>query len=111
MAALDPHGIEHPTLITESGRWTVAPMSVLLFDVLSVTSFDPTPIPELDRDDLNTSTLSLLETLSSINDRRLQENYNDAIYFRDQMRNAFRGGDIPLRERAFAENVCLNDSE
>lgn len=107
MAALDPHDVAHPTLVTESGRWTVAPMSVLLFNVLSTTSFDPVPLPEANEADLNVHTRSLLETLSALKERRLQENLNDAIYYRDQMRNAFRTGEISLRERALAENICL----
>lgn len=107
MASLDPHDIPHPTLITESGRWTVAPMSVLLFNILSVTDFSPTPIPELEPDNLHESTLCLQETLTMLNERRLQENYNDAIYYRDQMRTAFRTGNISLRERAIAENLCF----
>ena len=107
MASLDPHDVAHPTLVTESGRWTVAPMSVLLFNVLSVSHFDPTPLGELDQSKLSVSTCSLLESLSAINERRLQENYNDAIYFRDQMQTEFRAGEISLRERALAENICL----
>ena len=107
MASLDPHNVPHPTLITESGRWTVAPTSMLLFNVLSVTNFDPTPIPDTLPDDLSEWTVSLVESLSAIKERRLQENYNDAVYYRDQMRMAFRSGRITLRERAFGENVCL----
>ncbi len=108
MDALDPHSVPHPTLITESGRWTVAPMSVLMFNVLGVSSFEATPIGELNPDELSESTLSLLESLSALNERRLQENYNDAIYFRDKVRMEFRVGEISLRERALAENICLS---
>lgn len=107
MASLDPHGVPHPTLVTESGRWTVAPMSVLLFNVLSVTTFAPTPIPDWNFDSVSETTLSLMECLASLRERRLQENYNDAIYYRDQMRKEFRAGKISLRERAVAENICL----
>ncbi|MGI9515820.1 MAG: biosynthetic arginine decarboxylase, partial [Pirellulaceae bacterium] len=39
--------------------------------------------------------------------RSLQENYNDAIYYRDQLRQDFRIGRISLRERALGENICL----
>ena len=107
MASLDPHGVPHPTLITESGRWTVAPTSMLLFNVLAVTSFDPSPIPAHPEVEWSENTLALLDTLSALKERRLQENYNDAVYFRDQMRADFNAGRIALRERAFAENVCL----
>ncbi len=107
MNNLDAHGVPHPTIITESGRWTVAPMSVLLFNVLAVGNFDPDPLPDPLPENLSEPVKSLLHTLKDIDIRRLQENYNDAIYYRDQMRDAFRIGDINLRERALGENICL----
>ncbi len=107
MNNLDSHGVSHPTIITESGRWTVAPMSVLLFNILSVSHFDPDPLPDPLPENLSDPVRSLLQTLSDVDLRRLQENYNDAIYYRDQMRDAFRIGDINLRERALGENICL----
>lgn len=108
MNNLDSHGVAHPTIITESGRWTVAPMSVLLFNVLSVGNFDADPLPDPLPENLSEPVGSLLHTLKDIDIRRLQENYNDAIYYRDQMRDAFRIGDINLRERALGENICLH---
>ena len=107
MASLDPDGVEHPVLITESGRWTVAPMSVLMFNVLDVNRFSPLPMPETMPAELHESVVYLLDTLKSINARRLQENYNDAIYNLDEARKAFRSGTVSLRERALAENICL----
>ena len=38
-ASLNPEDIEHPVLISESGRWTVAPMSVLLVQCSGRESF------------------------------------------------------------------------
>ncbi len=107
MQSLDPHGVPHPNIISESGRWTVAPVSVLIFNILSVANFDAAPLPDPLPDDLCEPVRNLLYTLDHIELRRLQENYNDAIYYRDQMRNAFRVGDIHLRERALGENICL----
>ena len=105
--SLDPHGIPHPLIISESGRWTAAPMSVLLFNVLSVSNFDPDPLPDPLPGDLSEPLQNLQYTLDHIEPRRLQESFNDAIYYRDQMRQAFRTGVIHLRERALGENICL----
>ncbi len=104
---LDPHGAPHPVIISESGRWTVAPMSVLLFNVLSVSTFDAEPLPDTLPKDLSEPVKCLLDTLQHLRIRRLQENYNDAIYYRDQLRQGFRVGRINLRERALGENICL----
>ncbi len=57
ITVLDKNDIPHPTIITESGRATVAYYSVLLFNVLDVSSFDP-PIRSL-RHSLNQQTISL----------------------------------------------------
>jgi arginine decarboxylase len=117
MNSLDPHDVPHPTLVSESGRWTVAPTSVLLFNILSVTDFDPaedkTPQDETQenktQEDLEYSNpvINLLDTFENLQARRVQENYNDAIFFRDQLRDEFRAGSIRLRERAFGENIAL----
>ncbi len=110
MESLDPHQTAHPVIVSESGRWTVAPMSVLLFDVLEVNKFTPQPLPEdidQQKGNLHESIVSLLDSLECIDSRRLQENYNDALYYLGQARLAFRSGEISLRERALAENICL----
>jgi arginine decarboxylase len=101
--------IPHPVLISESGRWTVAPMSVLLFNVLEVNHFSPLPLPRIEDipTPMHESVDCLLNALENIDTRRLQENYNDAIYNRDLAREAFRNGTVNLRERALAENICL----
>ena len=107
MASLGPEDVDHPVLITESGRWTVAPVSVLLFNVLDVNRFSPLPMPETMPEQLHESVVCLLDTLQAIDARRLQENYNDAIYNLGEARKAFRSGIVSLRERALAENICL----
>ena len=105
--SLDPHNVPHPTIISESGRWTVAPMSVLLFDILDVSHFRPQPLPGPLPEDLHDSVKSLMHTLEHVALGRLQENCNDAIYYRDQARRAFQIGEVSLRERALAENISL----
>ena len=50
---LDAHGIDHPHIVTESGRATVAYSSLLLFDILDVMHFEPTPVPEQLPDGVN----------------------------------------------------------
>jgi arginine decarboxylase len=42
MSILDPSGVPHPIIITESGRITVTYYSVLLFNVLDVKNFRST---------------------------------------------------------------------
>src|SRR5690606_11062044 len=44
--ALDEYDIPHPTIVTESGRATVAHTAILLFNILDITHFEPAPLPE-----------------------------------------------------------------
>lgn len=107
MATLDPLGIKHPVIITESGRATVAHSSVLLFDCLSVTSFDPEPLPVEQPEQQHELIRNLYWVLNAITPKNLQECHNDAIYYRDEIREGFRRGDIDLRDTAKADNIFL----
>jgi len=105
MGILDKNKIQHPTIITESGRMIVAYYSMLLFNVLDVSSFVPSPIPEnLPRiaNDLFGNLMSAYEMVSL---KTIQECCNDALYYRNQALQLFKHGHITLRERAMAENI------
>lgn len=111
--ALDPYNIPHPVIITESGRATVAYSSVLLFNILDVSHFDPKPLPQSLSDHHhelihNLFNVLTLITVTSTKGHRLQEHHNDAIHYRDEIRELFRRGQISLRDRALGENIFLN---
>lgn len=97
------YGVEHPTLVTESGRAVVAYYSVLVFNVLDVTNApgedNPPAIPE----DASELLKCLVDTNRMISWKNLQECYNDACYYRDQLRAQFFYGNSTLRERGLGE--------
>ena len=105
MQTMDEAEIAHPTIITESGRATVAYYSVLLFNILDVSRFEAEPLPESLSEDAPEMLHNMLEVFRSLTLRNLQEGYNDAIFYRDEIRNRFKHGDITLRERAVGENI------
>jgi arginine decarboxylase len=107
MGVLDPQGIEHPVIVTESGRATVAYSSILLFNILDVTRFEPGEVPGPDPKGEHPLIGNLRESLKSINPRNLQESYNDAAYYREEIRELFKRGQIRLRELSLAENIFL----
>lgn len=95
----------HPTIITESGRHTIAYFSILLFNILGVTKFEPARIPSEIPENASEMTKDLMNVLKTINARNLQECFHDAIYYRDEIRILFKNGRISLRERAIAEST------
>lgn len=82
-------------------------MSVLLFNILEVNDFQPQTLPDPLPQGIDESIDGLIETLDHIQSRRLQENLNDAVYYRDRARKSFQAGNINLRQRAIAENIFL----
>ncbi|WP_136796143.1 MULTISPECIES: biosynthetic arginine decarboxylase [Desulfosediminicola] len=105
ITVLDKNDIPHPTIITESGRAIVAYCSLLLFNILDISSFEPMPIPEklpvVDNDLLE----NLMATYNMVEVKNIQECCNDALFYRSQARQLFKHGHITIRERALAENL------
>jgi len=111
MRTLDPEGIPHPTIITESGRATIAYSSVLIFNVLDVATFRAGQIPDQIDGSEHSLIQSLKESLDALSEKNLQECYNDAIFYRDEARELFKRGQLSLRTRALSENLFLKIME
>lgn len=105
MATLDEQNIAHPSIITESGRATVAYYSVLLFNVLDVSRFEISPLPGKNAEENPEVIENMLEVRENLTVRNIQEAFNDAIYYRDQARQFFKHGELSLRQRALADNI------
>ncbi len=99
-------GVAHPTLVTESGRAVSAYHSVLVFNILDVMSAPgseakaPT-LPENAGEILK----ALDETHRMLTRKNIQECYNDANFYRDQLRMQFYYGTTTLRERGVGEAI------
>ncbi len=103
MSIMDEKNIEHPHIITESGRATVAYYSILLFNILDVNMIEVGELPDKLDDNYPEAVHNLKETLHSVNLRSLQECYNDAMYYYDEVRQLFITGRASLRQRTMAE--------
>ncbi len=98
--------VPHPTLVTESGRAIVSYHAALVFNVLDVASAPgqdaaPPSLPENASEVLK----SLDETRRMLTRKNIQECYNDANYYRDQLRMQFFYGNASLRERGIGEAI------
>jgi arginine decarboxylase len=113
--SLRSSGAAHPVLITESGRATVSYASVLLFNILDVRDHRPSPLPDNLQDTLSFKADSdapdalknLWWVAQNLSLDNFQESYNDAIYYRDALREDFLRGQVGLPIRALADNIAL----
>lgn len=102
-SALDETGTPHPTLVSESGRSVVAHYAVLVFDILDVAESSSLQQTVELPDSFHEYTHYLAALPDALTDHNLQECFNDATFYRDQLRSMFCYGKISLRERGFAD--------
>tara|TARA_R110001599_G_scaffold145321_1_gene327561 strand:+ start:3702 stop:5648 length:1947 start_codon:yes stop_codon:yes gene_type:complete len=104
---LDPLEIDHPVIISESGRATVAYSSMLLFNILNVSSSRPTTTAGTPPENCVETLRNLHDIQARLSEQNFQECYNDALFYRDELRELFHHGQASLRERALAESIFL----
>ncbi len=103
--ACDEHGIEHPDVITEAGRWMVAHHSVLVFDVLGVNEVRTGKPPEPVTEDDAKVVQDLGEVWRGINRKNVRECYHDAVQIKEDAATLFSLGQLDLRARARVERL------
>jgi arginine decarboxylase len=108
MSTLEPTGVAHPVIVTESGRATVAYSSVLLFNILDVTSYEPGEAAPVVPEDAHELVKNMKEVLAGVSAKNAKECFNDANYYREEIRELFRRGQMPLRALSMAENIYLH---
>lgn len=102
--ACDMGKVNHPTIVSESGRAIASHQSVLVFDIMGANQVSvATPQPIADPEHLIIR--NLWEAYNSVDLNNYQEIYNDAIQFREEAFNLFNLGYFTLAERAKAEEL------
>ncbi|PLX79100.1 MAG: arginine decarboxylase [Desulfuromonas sp.] len=104
---LDGSGAEHPVIVTESGRPTVAYYSMLLFNIFDVTRFDPGDLPKRLPEEEHQLLRKLEAVLQRVEEADLQSSYNNATFYRDELHELFERGEVSLRQRALAQDLYL----
>ncbi len=103
-------GIEHPTIVTESGRALAAYQSLLIVNVVGNSRLDGFELPEgLEKiaatPDLPQPVLDLLMAHRDLSSLRAVECYHDVLQAYEQALNLFSLGYLSLRERGLAERL------
>ena len=108
----DPAGVDHPTLVSESGRALVAHHAVLVLDTLDVARPQVGELPPEPPEGCELALRQLFDTYGEIGGtsaggRRssLLESYHDATSYRDDCLSLFHLGHLSLAERALAEDL------
>ena len=104
-------GIDHPVIVSESGRAIAAHHSVLVFDTLGGSMLDRFRVDERliqeceDNRQLPQPVRDLLDAYRSITERRLVECYHDALQAREQALQMFNLGYLNLEARGLVERL------
>jgi arginine decarboxylase len=101
----DEAGVAHPTIVSESGRATVAYHSTLVFNVLGVSGFGAAQVPSSANPDWEQPLVDLVETYNNVTARSALEAFHDAQQALDMALGLFNGGYLPLEQRSMAENL------
>lgn len=103
--ACDERGMDHPVILSESGRAMVAHHSVLVFDVLGVNRVVPDTAPQPAAEDEHEVVRNLWEVLDGITSKNFVEAYHDAIELKEQATSLFNLGYLDLGARARSERL------
>jgi arginine decarboxylase len=93
-----------PTLVSESGRATVAHHCVLVVDVLGVSEFRSGTLPSAPPEDAQAVVWNLCDTYKELTRKNLLEAYHDAVQYKDESLTLFALGHLSLTERVLAED-------
>ena len=108
--AASKNNIEHPNLITESGRSLSAHHSVLVIDVLETASLPEMPEEFEAKETDHQLVKDLYEIWDNLNPRNMLEDWHDAEQIREEALQLFSHGIVDLKTRAEIEamywSVC-----
>lgn len=103
--AANKNGIEHPNLITESGRSLAAHHSVLVIDVLETASLPEMPEEFEAKETDHQLVKDLYSIWNNLNQRTMLEDWHDVEQIREESLELFSHGMVDLKTRAEIESM------
>jgi len=107
MEVCDEAGVEHPTLVSESGRATVAHHAALIVETLDVAESRRPEVPAEPPEDAAAPLRNLIEDYHELEEANALETYHDAVAFREECLALFSLGHLSLEHRALADDAYL----
>ncbi len=105
MESCDAAAVPHPTLVSESGRAVVAHHAVLVTEVLGISEFDVSHIPDALPEGAPSVVKNLHSTYRELTRKNLLEAYHDATEYKEESLSLFSLGHLSLTQRVTAENL------
>ena len=101
----DAEKLPHPNIISESGRAMTAHHSILVVNVLDVTSFPEWNGQIKITEDAPEVVKEIFDVLDSTSNKNLVESWHNAVHLKDAAQNQFLLGLISLKDRAIADRI------
>ena len=105
----DEAGVNHPTIVSESGRAVVAYHSMLVFNVLGVSGFGDEKVPTTANLEWEQPLTDLIETYNNVTARNALEAFHDAQQALDMSISLFNTGYLPLDSAQHGGEPVLGD--
>ena len=104
-SACDEEGIEHPEIMSESGRFCVAHHSVLVMEVTDVSPGEPMEDLLPTSEPSHKRAQELWYILDTMHVKNLSESFHDALSIHEETFSAFLQGTVSLEERAAVDTL------
>lgn len=98
-------GVDHPHIVTEAGRATVAHHAILIAEAIGVQRVGTAGDPDMVANDDPAPLVELATIIHQIESNSVQQAWNDASSCRDAIIMQFKLGLLDLRQRAAGEEL------
>jgi len=103
--ACDEHGVEHPTLFSESGRFIAAHYSLLIMDVPATNTVRCSQFAVKPPEQKFGPVKEMFDIFSNLTDSNVAECYHDALEYKNEALNMFSLGFLSLPDRGNMEHI------
>ena len=101
----DREEVPHPTIVTESGRFISAHHSCIIAKVWGEVKDESEDFFSHKEDQCHHLIKNMQEIFDEINDDNLQESYNDILFVKGEIVDAFLLGVLSLQDKAIADQI------